>query len=222
MPAWLDSLVVEAAASMPEEVLEELWARGMSSEQADQFQVGYLHSLPDGDYPQEFIDWYHDRDDALLFPLTTFQGTIGGVQARYRDRARKGYSDYLFSKGEPCLFGLREAAPHVFKSRSAVVVEGCFDFFPTQRTIPYTIATLTAKVDSGLLRTLSRVVDRIGCFYDQDKGGKRGFWGLKTDAPPSVEVYRMEYPIEFPHKDPGELWEMYGEDWFARYLGEIK
>lgn len=216
MPAWLDKLIEVASSSLPEDVLEELWARGMSTEQAETFRVGYLPTLPAGDYPEEFVSWYHDREDALLFPLTTFAGQVRGLQVRYRDRAKKGYSDYFDTKSEPCLFGLREAASHIFAGREVVLVEGCFDFFPVQRVWPHTIATLTASADHLLLRSLSRVVDRVGCFYDRDKGGERGFRNLRESLP--LEVYRVEYPVGFSHKDPGELWETYGEDWFSNYL----
>ena len=73
MPVWLDTLIKVASSSLPEDVLEELWARGMSTEQAETFRVGYLPTRPAGDYPEEFVSWYHDREDALLFPLTTFR-----------------------------------------------------------------------------------------------------------------------------------------------------
>lgn len=216
MPAWLDHLVVQAS-HLPEDVMESLWARGMSSEQASEFRVGYLPTLPEGEYPEEFLAWFHDREDVLLFPLTTLVGSIGGVQVRYRDREKKGYSDFFVTKTEPCLFGLREAAPHIFDRREVILVEGCFDFFPVQRIWQHTIATLTATADNLLLRSLSRVVDKVGCFYDRDKGGERGYRGLR-EALPHLEVYRVEYPLSFQRKDPGELWEMYGEEWFTNYL----
>lgn len=218
---WLNELVATAAANLPE-VEEDLWARGMSPDQGMSLQVGYLPSLPDGEYPDNFVRWFSNREDVYVFPLTTFRNTITGIQVRYRDRDKKGYSDFYVSKTEPSFFGLGLAAPHIFRTRSAIVVEGVFDFFPVHRFAPQTFATLTAATDSNLSRSLRRVVDNVTCFYDRDFPGKKGFFDLR-ESMQGIEVYRWEYPPTFTGKDPGEMWEQFGEDWFQEHMkGQLK
>jgi len=217
---WLEALVQVAHASVEEEVLEGLWGRGVSTEQVNTFRIGYLARLPALEFPPEFLEWYLDREDVLVFPLTTFYGQVKGIQVRYQDREKKGYSDFFTTRTEPCLFGLREAAPHMLSTREVVLTEGVYDFCPVQRVIPQTISTLTAKVNKQLMRSLYRCVDRVVSFYDRDDSGVKGTKEVERNAPPELKVYTMEYPLDFKGKDPGELWEAYGDDWYKRYLTE--
>jgi DNA primase len=225
---WLDDLTTGACGRLNERVLDALSARGVSEQQIATYGLGYLNKeLPDADYPQAFLKWSDGGaklDDVLVLPLTNTIGTIRGVQFRYVSRDRAGYMDFIEGKDEAVLFGLAQAMPHVWATRSVYLVEGGFDLFPVQRVFPGVVATLTARVTEPFLRILRRLVERIWLGYDADETGRRVSkrfreshgheFGIRTISYPTVPMIGTDKLT----KDPGDLWETWGDVRFQEYL----
>lgn len=228
MVAWVETLVDYAQRGVDERVREALWTRGASDEQIDLFRVGYLNKeLPPAEYPQEFLEWcWSGRKlvDCYLFPLTNPLGEIQGFQFRGVERAGGIYSDYLLTHAEPVFFGLGQAMLSIWDRGDVMPVEGVFDFFPTQRVASFTVATLTAKVSDVLLRTFKRIVKRTYLFYDNDAIGRKACATFSKEWGDVFEVRVLDYPLGVTSpsgktvKDPGELWEAWGDDRFNEYL----
>lgn len=227
--SWIDQFVGRCHLTLPDEVRESLWGRGASDEQIDLFRVGYINGeLPsDIEYPNAFLEWSLDGSklsDFYVFPLTDWLGDVKGVQFRPVPRDKKGYTDFFIDKTQAVLFGLGPAASSVWGTGKVCLVEGVFDLFPVQRVVPHVIATLTAKVSDALVRSLLRIAKQVHLLYDNDATGERGrdkfirFYGSLFDT------RVVEYPrgVVMSNgsrvKDPGDLWEAWGDDRVGPYL----
>jgi len=216
---WMDDLVAYAASKVDERVRDALLGRGVSDSQAAAYGIGHLcDELPD-DVPDEFRAWAKGKiGDVLLFPLTNSLGDIRGFQVRSVERGKSGYSDYMPDKREPCLFGLCQATKAMWETRSVFLVEGAFDLFPIQRAFPAVVATLTARAEPAFARLLKRLVDRVWVGYDMDAAGRRGCSGFARDHGRDLEVYIVSYPEPNKVKDPGDLWEAWGDSRLIPYV----
>jgi len=228
MAAWVETLVNYAKGGLDERVREALWTRGASEDQIDLLQIGYLNKeLPPAEYPADFLEWcWHGRKlaDSFVFPLTNPLGEVLGFQFRGVERSST-YSDYFLTRAEPVYFGLGQAMPSIWEHEAIMPVEGVFDYFPTQRVVPYSVSTLTAKVSGNLLRACRRIVKRWRFFYDNDAIGIRVYSAfVKEYGGQFEEVRSVGYPIgvKLPNgkaiKDPGDLWEAWGDDRFKSFL----
>jgi DNA primase len=226
---WIDALVERANANLTEErELEALWVRGCTDDQIQGFRIGYLDGPPSGiDYPEDFVSWAkvgRKLEDVFVFPLTNSLGQVKGVQFRHVDRKAKGYTDYFVAKDEPAFFGLGQAMPHVWATQKACLVEGAFDLFPVQRVFPFTIPTMTSTVSSGFLRFLKRNVREVWFGYDMDSAGRKGSFEFVKEHRDEFERIRTpQFPqVRFADgrraKDPGDLWEIMGDERLSVYL----
>jgi hypothetical protein len=227
---WLDDFVSVAHDALDERTSEALWSRGASDEQIEMLQIGYVNGkLPEGvPFPDSFLKWCFGGEklvDSFVFPLTNTMGDIRGVQFRSVERDQRGYKDYFLNRAEPIFFGLSQAMSAVWDNEAVLLVEGTFDYMPVQRVVPYTIPILNAKVPDLLLRTLRRIVRRVYLFYDADPAGRRGQSKFSLgDEVRDQEVRQIEYPTPpvirdgKPVKDPGELWESWGDDRLSAFL----
>ena len=220
--SWMPKLVEYAAAQIDERVYDVLQGRGVSEAQIVQYQIGYLHGeLPD-DVPSEFRRWgYGKIEDALLFPLTNALGEVCGFQVRALGVTKSRYHDFLPDKREACSFGLGQAVSAMWETRSAFLVEGAFDLFPIQRAFPAVVATLTARTAPSLARVLKRLVDRVWVGYDMDGPGRRGCSDFLRDYGQAFEVYIVSYPQIGAVKDPGELWEVWGDSQLIPFIQDL-
>ena len=227
---WLDDLVDFAASQLDEQGLEALRARGVTEDQAQLYRIGYLdRHLPPLQGAEAFDKWAKGGarlDAVFVLPLTNVLGEIQGLQFRHVERSRSGYSDYILDQGEAVLFGLAQAVPHIWKSESVFLVEGGFDLFPIQRTLPGVVATLTARVPDTFLRFLRRLVRDVWLGWDNDSTGRASCgkfinrFGSEFTTHPVVypKVPKIEGGLS---KDPGELWESWGEARFSEYLQSL-
>jgi DNA primase len=220
--SWMDDLVGYAVTRVDDRVRDALLDRGVSDSQMAQYGIGYLdNELPEG-VPDEFRAWAAGKTkDVLLFPLTNAHGEVKGFQVRNVERGKSGYSDYLPDLHEACLFGLGQAAKPMSETRSAFIVEGAFDLFPIQRAFAPVVATLTARANPRFARLLKRVVDRVWVGYDMDAAGRRGCAGFARDHGGELEVYIVSYPTPGSVKDPGDLWEAWGDSRFIPFIQEL-
>jgi len=217
--SWMDDLVAYAVPRVDARVRDELLGRGVSDAQMAQYRIGHLDKdLPEG-VPDEFRVWAEGKiSDVLLLPLTNVYGDIRGFQVRGVERDKSGYSDYLPDKDEACLFGLGQAARAMWDTRSAFIVEGAFDLFPIQRAFTPVVATLTARTSPMFARLLKRLVARVWVGYDMDAAGRRGCSTFLRDHGSDLEVYIVSYPVLGSAKDPGDLWEAWGDSRFIPYI----
>jgi DNA primase len=229
---WADELVSFSRNNLDERVLEALWTRGVSSQQIDLFQIGYIDKkLPDIQIPSGFMKQFNqgeNLEDSYVLPLTNTSGEILGLQFRPVDRSIKKYSDFFLTESEPVLFGLGQSMPYIWDTGSACVVEGGFDLFPVQRVLPFSFSTITSKVREDLLRWLVRLVRKLYLFYDADSSGIQASKDFLNEHGSKVELVRvLEYPRGVtlngkPVKDPADLWEAWGDDKLGPYLlGQI-
>ena len=228
---WLDDFAAYGQQNLTETTRDALSARGVSDEQMAQYQIGYLgQGLPDLPYTEDFLGWSRAGariSDAFVLPLTTATGLIQGFQFRSVDRARKGYLNYMPYKEEALLFGLAQALPHVWKTGAVWLVEGAFDLFPIQRHFPGVIATLTAKVPDNLVALLRRLAQAVLVGYDADPAGQAATKQFDRAYKSAFNIHPVSYPPVVIQgttrciKDPGELWEAWGDDQVGRFVQTV-
>jgi DNA primase len=223
--SWVNELVALAHEAVDEERLT-LWGRGVSDLQIEEFQVGYLEEVPESlSEDSEFLAWVRRKGlcKALVFPLTNPLGEVKGFQFRVVRQGKSVYSDYFLSEEEPVYFGLAQAIPSIWETRRIFLVEGCFDLFPIQRVLPYTIATLKAGVSESLVPLLRRLVDQVWMGYDNDIVGRKHAYGFAKEHGQEFDVQVVRYPeVRLADgkkaKDPGNLWEAWGDDGLRDFL----
>lgn len=214
------------ASQLTERETTLLYGRGVSDDQINLFQIGYLRTIPEG-FPEEFLRWARGvkLGDVFVFPLTTVTGAIKGFQFRSVEREKRGYTDYFLSQDEPAMFGLHQAMPHIWKSESVFLVEGVYDLAPIQRHRPDAFATMTAKIPPNLLRMLLRLVRRIWLGYDMDQAGRKAAFGFAREHGREFEQVKV---VSYPKihrlgsnewiKDPGDLWETWGDTEVKKFV----
>jgi DNA primase len=227
--AWLDQLVEYARSLMTERVVEALNVRGCSDEQIREYNIGYLkRTLPPLDYDPKFLKQYGSGtvlDDVFVYPLTNALGEIRGVQFRPVDRSRKFNSNFMLDTGEPILFGLGQAMPHIWATESVTLVEGANDLFPVQRHSPAVVATMTARVVGPFLATLRRTCKRIVLAYDNDTTGQKAAASFYKEHGREYQIEGIRWAkLPMPNgkmtKDPGDLWELRGEEYLGKFIRE--
>ena len=226
MAEWAQELVEYTKARLSDREREALWDRGVSDDQIEAFQIGYLNKQLPAGLPPHFMNWCDDgekMEDLLVFPLTTALGAVRGFQFRHVERERSGYMDYFVDRREPCLFGLHQAVRAIWDRGAVFLVEGVFDLLPVQRSVPHVLATLTANVSPQTVRFLRRIVRQVWIGFDMDAPGRTGCRKFQNDHGSEFEVYVVEYPRingTFT-KDPGDLWEAWGDAQMVPYLQSV-
>ena len=228
MAAWLETLVAWAHTQLGDREREALWSRGVSDEQIELFQLGYLDGeLPELEQVHTFVKkylktrWLHD---VFVLPLTNTLGQVKGLQLRHVDQAQKGYSDFLPFDDEPILFGLAQAMPHVWETQSIWLVEGAFDLFPIQRFCPNVVPTLTNRLTEQFAVLLRRLVDDIWLAWDMDVKGREATWRAVREYCDDFQIHSVRFPRPLKLdgsglvKDPSELWEVWGDTRLGPFL----
>jgi len=181
---------------------EEYTRRGVTESQIEEFKLGSAFSK------KLFRESDPDTHDMLVLPLTNVVGDIRGFQVRAIVRSVGGYVDYFVDRKEPVLFGLGQAAPHMYRKGEVCLAEGAFDVLPIQTLYPSIIGTLTAHVSPQTIRLLSRLVSKIWVAYDNDSAGEDGLKRIRKQYGEDFEVASLKLPKGV--KDPGTLIEKQG------------
>lgn len=223
---WADELTSFAGSQVTDREREALYARGVSDEQIELFQIGYLRHANANYIPglvgaDEFLRWARGikLNDVFVYPMTNMLGDIKGFQFRSVDREKRGtYTDFFLAQDEPVLFGLGQAMPYIWDTESVFLVEGVYDLFPLHRHYPAIVATMTAKVTDNFLRLLRRMVRRLWLGYDMDKQGRKVSYEFAREHGREFENFQVvSYPKVYKVgskewiKDPGDLWETWGD-----------
>jgi DNA primase len=176
--------------------------RGVSSEIAKQFGIGYA---PDGwqnlagafsDYESKTLgaagltkvsedgqregrryDVFRDR---IMFPIVDVRGNVIGFGGRVIGDGEPKYLNTpetpVFEKGRE-LYGLYQARRAIRDAGRVVVVEGYMDVVAlAQGGIGYAVATLGTATTSLHIQKLLRQADEIVFCFDGDDAGRRAAW----------------------------------------------
>ncbi len=236
--AWADDFAAWAHAGLTEEVREALWTRGVSEAQIALFRVGYVEGrLPLDGVPAAFSDhlWGGKRvPHHVVFPITNLAGECRGFQFRSVVRGEKNFCDYLADEVGPDVFGAGQAAEAIFDAEEVWLVEGPYDLFPVQRVYPNVVATLTARMTLSMGRSMQRLVRLVHLVYDNDPPGRQAASRVVADHGGKFEVRDHRLPaLPIPGKtradgsldvtkDPGDLWELWGDARLVPYLQSLR
>jgi DNA primase len=222
--SYLDTIVSFAHDQLDDDACDYLTGRGVTDEQIDLFRIGVLR----GEVPAlpvlgaaPFYEWLKDGgsiDNVLVFPLTNVLGEVFGFQ--FRSLAPGGrYREFFHGKeAEAVTFGLAQAAAGMWETRAVWLVEGVFDCLPLARHFPATLPVLSVRITDAMLRQLRRLVGTVYIGYDMDSTGRQAAESFRQTYGRDFDVRIVTYPRvqpfgkDRPIKDPGELWEAWGDD----------
>ncbi len=134
-------------------------------------------------------DFFRNR---IMFPIYDARGQVVGFGGRTLDRhSRIKYlnsrENELFHKSR-VLFGLWHAAQAIAAQKTAIVVEGYFDWLALQRAgIKHCVACMGTALTAAQMRLLPRHIDKVILLFDGDRAG--------------LEAARQGLPLTFafPH-----------------------
>ena len=136
-------------------------------------------------------DFFRNR---IMFPIHDARGQVVGFGGRTLDRnSRIKYlnsrENELFHKAR-VLFGLWHAAQAIAAQKTAIVVEGYFDWLALQRAgIKHCVACMGTALTTAQMRLLQRHLNKVILLFDGDRAG--------------LEAARHALPLtfDFPHID---------------------
>lgn len=199
-------------------------------------------------FAQRYGAYGENIEGWLVCPLRDGRGGILGFEARCLEA--KKVSQYKLPRAfwNPVFIGLRRAMPKIWAGGDVWIGEGLFDMTALDHIVPErdaTLATMTAKLNKSHCDFLTRFMRHLGdpksthtvsmvhMVYDRDEKGRkamRGFvdgegkkhWGA-IESLNGVNVRCREVPYMCPPgcKDPGDLWERFGEDGLRKAFGTI-
>lgn len=118
-------------------------------------------------------DFFRNR---IMFPIYDARGQVVGFGGRDLDRnSRIKYlnsrENELFHKAR-VLFGLWHAAQAIAAQKTAIVVEGYFDWLALQRAgIKHCVACMGTALTAAQMRLLARHIDTVILLFDGDRAG---------------------------------------------------
>lgn len=225
MPSFLDELVEYAAASHTEDSLEHLYSRGAEPYQIEALQVGFCpkpFQIPKTtEDHKRFLKTFHGGRNLagkIIFPLRNPQGHVTAISVR--GPKEKNYMRFTLARGkaEGVFFGLDQAFPIIWKDQTVTICEGVFDYFPLARAFPDCVCVLSAVWSRAQMRFFYRYVKHMKIAFDMDQVGREATQKLIRFHSDRFNIRVLSYP----GKDPGDLWEDWGEDAFLRYFKEEK
>jgi DNA primase len=225
----MNELVQYANQNLTDSAREFLYGRGVTDEQIEKYQIGYVDNfVPPHANTEAFRVWSgggSKLSNVLVFPLTNVLGEVKGFQFKPATRSVREYMDYFEGEvDEPVFFGLAQAMPKVWETKSVWLVEGIFDLFPIQRYFEAAFPTMTARVTDSLVRLMRRFVSKVWVGYDSDKKGRDAAWTFVKAHGKEFDAQIVNYPrLPIPGsdkvtKDPGDLWEIRGEQWMQSFV----
>jgi DNA primase len=201
-----------------------LRGRGVSDDQIRTFKLGFgpksIKAPEDTEDGRRFNRQYRgSMAGSVVMPLYNPSGTLRGFETRMWEERK--YSHFMIEgwKEDAVFLGTPQVLDVVWQTQTVFLVEGMFDFFPVQRVFPNTLSPLTAKLTHAQLRFLRRWAKNVVFLFDRDTKGMNYSNKLidqynVTGDEGWFYVHRMNYPA----KDPGQLYELMGVSRFEAHL----
>ena len=215
---FLDSLVNTLNKSIfrYEHVLAYLKNRGIESEDINQFKIGYskIVSVPDDQSPDRarfMTDMWQGKkiENKIIFPFQDILGRVVGLIGRSIET--KGFKIFALDEAKftGFFFGLFQALPSIYETRTVYTVEGPFDHQAFCKVFPNTVATMTAGLNESQHDLLSMFCDKIVTVFDSDDPGR--------EASDRAQDWGNVTSIDLGYKDPSECLARLGLDKFKKY-----
>lgn len=220
--------------------------RGIGSEAAERFQLGYApaewralrdaasrHGISDevlhaagliktGDRGGEPYDRFRDR---LIFPIPDLGGRIIAFGGRILGRAAEGTPKYLNSPETPIyqkgrgLYGVFWSKGAIRRAGSVLVVEGYMDYVSlAARGLEHIVAGLGTALTDEQAELIARYTRQAYLLYDSDAAGLRATFRT-ADVLLRARVHPLVVTLP-PGEDPDSLVRRAGAEALAPYLAD--
>lgn len=157
--------------------------------------------------------------NCLVLPLTSYTGSIVGIQLRAMDEKR--HDEFVITKRpEAFAFGLGPNINSIWSSRSVLILEGSFDLFPIDRLVTSScISICTNTINQKIGKFLLRYVDEVNLCLDLDLAGRQGVKSFVQNYGHDLIVKNIKCPkIKEKDKDPGDFWSSVGDQKFSEFF----
>lgn len=205
---------------------------GRGAQEASLLRLGVKswQPLPEDAPDPEFRDRYGDRGEKLegwvLWPLYSPRGRVLGFAGR--KAGEKVITRYLLPEAawQPIWTGLTpETMQRIWDGGDIWIVEGIFDLFPLEWTVPVKDAVLgserarlTDKHIEFLRRFCRGAGQQVYMVYDNDDPGRKAIFGWEDETGKKrwgalKRLERVKVRASAPKyrgKDPGEVWNQGG------------
>ncbi len=240
MSDFLDSIISHMSYSLfeSENAKSYLLSRGSNENQWRRHHLGFLRDRPRVDVEldkqhgdscesgrglcdscrfNKFVESLNPENAYVVYPYFSYSNKCYGFQVR--SIIQKEYSTFLIQRRpEAFFFGIHNSLNNIWNSRTVVLTEGPSDCLVVDKFSKYPVLALTTNtINHSQSLFLSRFVDRIILFLDNDKAGIEGKSKIR-DLLPTVRCSDVKYPRSTQVKDPADLWKVLGDTKFHSYL----
>lgn len=227
------------------QAIEYLKHRGVTSEIADHFDMGFAPAgwdnllretgndahqikllLAAGLISTKSENRYYDRfRNRIMFPIHDHRGRVIGFGGRAIGDEEPKYLNSpetsVFHKGSE-LYGLHHARESIKEAGKALVVEGYMDVVSlTQFGVGNSVATLGTATTRTQLERLFRHTDEIVFCFDGDRAGREAAWRALETALPSLREGRQIAFLFLPQgEDPDSVIRAQGRKGFEGLIAD--
>lgn len=204
--------------------LSYLENRGITPDDVKKFNIGFVPSsgLPALNW-EEYNQWKKKLwlRDALVFPFYNILGQPVALEFRtIKDKFHIKFIPKKSKEMEGFFFGLNQALPSIWKTKTVYITEGGTDCISIAKVIPNIIASSTAAITVNQFKLITRFADKVIFIYDNDRTGVENRNKL-------IEKFRRYSDVStsyfvYPTKDANKYLEEYGLNKFIRKTKELK
>lgn len=188
-------------------------------------------------FAQRYGAYGEKIEGCLVTPLRDGRGGLLGFEARSLEV--KEVSQFKLPRAfwNPVFVGLYRAMPKIWAGGDVWIGEGLFDMAALDHLVPErdaTLAALTASINRHQTEFLRRFLrGQVHLVFDRDEKGRKAtkgwvddegkkHWGV-IESLDRVQVRCRDVYYRCPPgcKDPGDLWERFGEDGLRKAFGTI-
>lgn len=203
-----------------EEPLKYLRGRGLTNEDINGYQLGYVRVArikkeESEDYKTLWQSTYELRglQNKIIFPLKNVLGKAHGISVR--DIAEKRYVHYFLNEAKKigALFGLCEALPRIRETKKVFVHEGAVNAISFAKVFKNSVSSLTSYLNEQQYELLTFYADKIILVYDSDTAGNHGITK-------SIQAYGQRHieTVYIGTDDSNDYLRIMGVDKFTKYI----